>query len=434
MMVLGGGLSGVSAALRSAELGGRVCLIEKRKLGELGFRRRRALFIKNDKSFNLSWEKYKNELIVEAGKYSKFLEKKLSDAGVEVVEGEGQLASQKEISVQVGDGEHLLLKGKSIILAYGSDCRFSPTLPHEEKVVVSIDEISGLSDLPEKVLITGGGHFAAEAALGLQKRGCKVFLCFEQKMLFPQLDEDFNKAVESQFKTKKIKVLPGKKIISIYKNAGEIEITLESGIKFSVNQIIIAEGRAGMPENDVAEKLGVRLGEHKNILVDDAMMTSLPGVFAVGSVTGELTSDTLSREEGRIAAENAMGKKRQLNREWVPYTIRTVPCIAYAGCSMKTAPLQGFHPVEGNFEEKLEDTEGSSVVQKFKVIADKRSRLVVGVQLISSNAVDWVPMLLLLIKKGVTVSNLSNFTSSEGAKINSISEAARDCLKALKTP
>ena len=434
MMILGGGLSGVSAALRSAELGGRVCLIEKSKLGELGFRRRNALFMENNKQLKLNWEEYKNELNIEVDKYSQFLEKKLSAAGVVVVEGEGRLASQNEISVQTENGEHLLFKGRSIILAYGSDCRFSPTLPHEERVVISIDEISQLSELPEKVLVVGGGLFATEAAMGLQSRGCKVFHCFEQKDLFPQLDEDFNKVVESQFKAKKIKVLPEKKIISIYKNGGEIEITLESGIKFSVNQIVIAVDRSGIQENDVAEKLGVRLGEHKNILVDDAMLTSLPNVFAVGSVTGELTSDTLSQEEGRIAAENAMGKKRQLNREWIPYTIRMHPCMSYAGCSMKTAPLQGFHPVEGIFEDNLNGTEGASLFQKYKIIADKRSRLVVGIQIISSQAADWIPMLLLLIKKGITVSNLANSTCSEGARINAISEAARNCLQALKSP
>jgi dihydrolipoamide dehydrogenase len=322
-----------------------------------------------------------------------------------------------------------------LILAYGSDSRFSSTLPREEGVVISIDEIAKLPVLPEKVLVIGGGLFASEAALGLHSRGCKVFLCHEQKELFAQIDEDFNVAIERQFKEKKIKILPGKKLISIFKNCDELEITLDTGIKFSVHQIIIATDRSGLEENYDAESLGVRLGEHHKILVDDSMLTSLPGVYAVGSVTGELISDTLSQEQGKIAAENAMGKKRQLNLEWVQQIARLVPDMGYVGCSMKTAPHQGFHPIEGLFEEDLNDS-GSFPFSKggfYKVVADKRTRLILGVQIISHHAADWMPILLLLIKKGVTVGSLANSITSEGSKMRSICQAAKNCLKALKS-
>ena len=215
-----------------------------------------------------------------------------------------------------------------------------------------------------------------------------------------------------------------------------MEITLETGIKFSVHQIIIANDRLGSEMNNVAEELGVRLGDHKKIFVDDSMLTSLPGVYAVGSIAGELTSNTLSQEGGKVAAENAMGKKRQLNREWVLEIARLSPVVAYVGCSMKTAPQQGFHPIEGVFEENLNSPKNVSSSKsrgKYKIVADKRSRLIVGVQIISYQAADWIPMLLLLIKKGVTVGNLANCTRSEGAEINALCEAARNCSQALKS-
>jgi dihydrolipoamide dehydrogenase len=436
VLVLGGGLSGVSAALRAAQLGGSVCLIERGCLGKAGFQRRNGLFMENNITPLMSWEEYGKVLSSETEIYSQALREKLNVAGVSVIEGEGRLASSTEISVQKNEGEHLLLKGKSVILAYGSEARFSATLPREEEVVISIDEVAQLPVLPEKVLVVGGGLFASEAALGLHNRGCKVFLCHEEKELFPKMDEDFNVAVESQFKEKKIKILPGKKIISIYKNGDELEITLETGIKFSVHQIIIANDRLGSEMNNVAEELGVRLGDHKKIFVDDSMLTSLPGVYAVGSIAGELTSNTLSQEGGKVAAENAMGKKRQLNREWVPQIARLIPDVAYVGCSMKTAPQQGFHPIEGVFEENLNSPKNVSSSKsrgKYKIVADKRTRLIVGVQIISYQAADWIPMLLLLIKKGVTVGNLANCTRSEGAEINALCEAARNCSQALKS-
>lgn len=436
VLVLGGGLAGVSAALRVAELGGSVCLIERGQVGQLGFQRRNALLMETCTIPPMSWEEYRKVLSLKTGRYSQSVMEKLNVAGVVVLEGEGKLASPTEINVQKGEGEYLLLKGKSVILAYGSDPRFSTTLPREDGVVISIDEVPQLTALPEKVLVVGGGSFACESAFGLHNRGCKVFLCNEQKDLFPQMDDDFNQAIESQFKEKKIKILPGKKLISIYKNGKELEITLERGVKFSVNQIIISGDRLGAKENGVAKNLGVRLGEHQEILVDDTMLTSLPGVYAVGSITGELTSDTLSQEEGKVAGDNAMGRKRQLNREWVPQIARLAPDVAYVGCSMKTAPQQGFHPVEGVFEEGFNGNENlyfSKRVGRYKIVADKRSRLVVGVQIISPQAVDWIPLLLLLIKKGVTVNNLVNTISSEGTIISGLCEAARNCSRALKS-
>lgn len=436
VLVLGGGLAGVSAALRAAELGGRVCLIEKANTGQAGFQRRNSLFIQKGLLPGMSWDEYKDILKTETEQYSQSVNERLTVAGVTLMAGEGSLASATEVNVEKSENEHLLLKGKAVILAYGSAPRFSSTLPREDGVVIPIDAIPQLAELPEKVLVVGGGGFASETALGLHKRGCKVFLCYEQKELFPEMDEDFNVAIERQFKQKKIKILPGKKLISIYKNGTELEITLETGIKFSVHQIIITGDRSGLQENGVAEKLGIRLGEHQKIFVDDSMMTSLPGVYAVGSATGELTSDTLSMEEGKVAAENAMGKKRQLNQEWVPQVARLSPDVAYVGCSMKTAGRQGFHPVEGLFEEEFTGEENAPFPQaggKYKIVADKRSRLIVGAQIISHQAADWIPLLLLLIKKGVTVGNLANSITSEGAKINGLCEAARNCLRAVKS-
>ena len=162
MLVLGGGLSGVSAALRAAQLGGSVCLIERGCLGKAGFQRRNGLFMKNNITPSMSWEEYGKVLSSETEIYSQALREKLNVAGVSVIEGEGRLASSTEISVQKNEGEHLLLKGKSIILAYGSEARFSSTLPHEEGVVISIDEVAHLPVLPRKVLVVGGGLFAVK--------------------------------------------------------------------------------------------------------------------------------------------------------------------------------------------------------------------------------------------------------------------------------
>ncbi len=439
VLVLGGGLSGASAALRAAQLGGRVCLVEKARIGSQGFQRRNALCIEElaSSASTPSWVEYLSVLKAETESYSTAWQEKLDAEGVTVVEGVGELASASEVNVLKPDGGYLLIQGKSVILAQGSKPRFPATLPYEAGVVIGIDEVAKLPTLPEKVMLIGGGAIGIEAALGLQKRGCKVFLCCEQNELLPEMDEEFNVEIERQLKEKKIKLLVGKKLISFYKKQEELEITLETGIKFSVQQIIIAGDRLGPEASVEMEKLGIRLGEHQKIFVDESMLTSLPGVYAVGSITGSLTSDTLSQEQGRIAAENALGKNRKLNLEWVPQTVRLSPVVSYVGCSMKTAGHQGFHPVSGVHDKETPTSKSSPELkyrEKFKIVADKRSRLVVGVQIISHSSAEWIPMFFLLIKKGVTVANLANANHSEGTKIKGLCEAARNCLRALKGP
>jgi len=430
VVVLGGGLSGTRAALRAAELGGKVCLVEKEKIGQKGFLRRNILeSCYENSSEPRKWKEHLEAIEKLAIEYSESLEVDLIGADIDLVKGEGSLASQNEILVQDGNKSQVI-KGKSLILACGSEPSFSSTLPHEESVIISSDEISHLENLPEKVLIVGSGKWGSEAAIGFQKLGCKVFLCTDSAELFPEMDSEFNSKIEAQLKSRKIKLLANKKIISFFKNGEDLEMTLETGIKFTTNLIVMIDQRKGIEQNKVAESLGARLGRNAEILVDDLMMSSIPGVYGVGSISGKRVADSMSLEQGKVAAENSMGKKRQLNPEWVPVFSRLVQSVGYVGCSMKSALHQGFHPVEGISEDVSFAEEG---LETFKIVADKRSKSVVGAQIISRQAGELIPMILLLIKKGVTVANLANSSNIEGTRFQGLCAAAKACLKAIKT-
>jgi dihydrolipoamide dehydrogenase len=427
VVILGGGLSGTRAALRATELGGKVCLIEKGPIGKKGFMRRNILLGERDPNEDsVEWYSRLEKQERLAEEYCGNLKSTLKQAGVVLLEGEGSLASSSEISVQ-GKEKTQTLSGKSLILACGCDPSFPSTLPREENVIVSIDEICQLKTIPKKVLVVGAGKWAAETALGFQKLGCKVFLCVNSAEIIPEMDPEFNLKIDAQLKSRKIKILPEKKIISFFKNADELEMTLETGIKFTTNLIVmVGEGKGG-ELNKVAESIGARLGSKDEIFVDDRMMSSIPNVYGVGSISGKYETDMMSQEQGKVAAENAMGKNRQLNREWVPEINRLVQNVGYVGCSMKSAPQQGFHPVEGVYESKMFEGE------IFKIVADKRTKMVVGAQIISSQAAELIPMILLLIKKGTTVPNLANSASLEMTRFQEISCAAKACLQAIKS-
>ena len=284
--------------------------------------------------------------------------------------------------------------------------------------------------MPEKVLIVGSGKWGSEAAIGYQALGCKVFMCTDSAEIFPEMDSEFNSKIETQLKSRKIKYLGNKKIISFFKNGKDLEITLETGIKFTTNLIVMVDQRKGIEQNKIAESLGARLGSKGEILVDDLMMSSIPGVYGVGSIAGKWVADSVSQEQGKVAAENSMGKKRKFNPEWVPMLSNLVQNVGYVGCSMKSALGQGFHPIEGiNDDVSFVDLESET----FKIVADKRSKLVVGAQIISKEAGELIPMILLMIKKGITVANFANSSSIQGTRFQALCEAARTCLKAIKS-
>ena len=331
VVVLGGGLSGTRAALRAAELGGKVCLVEKGTIGRKGFLRRNILLTEcHSDNDSVEWVSQLERQEKRAEEYCENLESKLAQAGVVLLEGEGRLAGPSEISVQGKEKTHTVT-GKSLILACGSDLSFPSTLPHEENVIISIDEIYQLKKIPKKVLLVGAGKWGAEAALGFQKLGCKVFLCVDSVEILPDMDPEFNLKVEAQLKSRKIKILPDKKIISFFKNADDLEMTLETGIKFATNLIVMVDQIKGGEQNKVAQSLGARLGSKDEIFVDERMMSSIPGVYGVGSISGKRVTDMMSQEQGKVAAENAMGKKRQLNPEWVPEINRRVQNVGYVG-------------------------------------------------------------------------------------------------------
>ena len=433
VIIIGASLGGTQAALRAAEIGGKVCLIEKGIVGESGFLKRSILLSEsryNSKNKSIIWAEQVSKKKLLADKYSISIKDKLQKVGVVLLEGEGSLASVNEVLVQVGNKSQVI-KGKSIILAWGSEPYFPSHLPREDNLIVSIDEIARFKNIPKNILVLGSGKWGVEGALGFQELGCKVFLCPNSDDIFPEMDSEFNSKVEDQLKNIKIKILFNKKIVSYFKNGENLEITLETGIKFTANLIVIFDERKGVHQNKEVEKLGARLGQKGEILIDEGMMTSIPGVFGVGSITGKRLTDSMVKEQGKVAAENAMGKKRQINSDLVPVTAQLVQKIGYVGCSMKSALHQGFHPIEG-INENLEFCEGSGT-ETFKIIADKRSKLVVGAQMISDQADELIPIVLLLIKKGITVANLANTFSQEGTRFQGLCGAARACLNAIKS-
>ena len=203
----------------------------------------------------------------------------------------------------------------------------------------------------------------------------------------------------------------GKKISSYFKNNELLDITLAEGVKFQTEKIILNLDRQGNSENLECNTLGVRVGDNKEILVNDKLETSVPDIFAVGSITGRRSRPGISEEEGKIAADNAMGKNKSINYDWIPFVFFTKPEIASVGCFAEQAHYKGFRGVEGCANSKYLDFSFLGEIKEgfFKIVADARSGVVIGGQFVSPNASQLISLIVLAIKKGMKVRCFSIF-------------------------
>lgn len=445
--ILGAGVSGLSAATRALELGAKVCLIEKDKLGGRCFNKglypyRRMMVQMAGNGINRQEQAGSDleeisRLFDDARQFSQSIAEKwestLQGRGVHIEYGEGVASGPHEVKILRPEGEKSI-RAKNIIFALGSRITPPPTIPFDGERIISRDDIFTIGKVPASVLILGGGGEGSELAMLYNRLGSKTFLCEEGPRLLENQDPDIADAMEREMKARKVKVLLNKKVISIFKDDTTIDISLDGGVKFSVQTIVLTSGRMARTQDFNAEQFGIRMGERQQILVDEKQATTAKGMYAVGSVTGRKSFDGLSEEEGRVAAENAMGKDKSVNTDWIPQVIYTDPEIATVGCFARDAHHKGFRGVEGrcdleSLDHSILNGEGHGF---FKITADKSSKKVIGGQIVCKRASEFIPLILLAIKKGLTVNSLARLSSGESAQFQGIQQAAMACMRAMR--
>jgi len=444
VIVLGAGSAGVSAALRASDQGAQVCIIEQEKIGgsciykglyplKLGL----SLLRNNESNFNVNGlidsEKLFHKITDSMQLLSELWEQRLTEAGVTIKIGSGLPLSSDLVQVRSND-KTFDIATKKIIIATGSSPVPLPTLPFEGDIIVPTDDIFKNYSIPDRVFIMGAGGYGCELSSFYQMLGSKVFLSSDHSRLFPDQDPEILNNLERSLKSLKVKLLLGKKISSYFKNNELLDITLAEGIKFQTEKIILNLDRQGNSENLECDTLGVRVGDNKEILVNDKLETSVPDIFAVGSITGRRSRSGISEEEGKIAADNAMGKNKSINYDWIPFVFFTKPEIASVGCFAEQAHYKGFRGVEGCTKSEDLDFSFLGEIKEgfFKIVADARSGVVIGGQFVSPNASQLISLIVLAIKKGMKVGALLSLANGKSEEIEGIREAARLCSKAIK--
>ncbi len=435
VLVIGGGTAGVAAALSAARQEARVGLIESsRPGGHSLFKGHIPLQVLRDPSETsdaiISLENLAQRAEEQAEKASRQVVEDLQNAGVERIPGEGSLAGNRQVMV-LEEGNQTPLKAGKIIIATGSLTKPVNTIPFDDQSIFPLDRFLDWQKTPNSLLIVGGDKAGLEAAQIFSLLGARVFLVDEHSRLIHDQDPELITALEAGFKKQKIKVLLGKKIISIFKDKESIDVTLDGGVKFSTERILVSGARLGNTANLGLDSLNVEVGPGREIWVNEHMETSLAGVFAAGSVTGRSRSLQISEEEGRVAGINASGGHQPLQREHISFCLQTQPKIASIGCIVANAHYQGFRAVEGRYDSTETGNSTGSDGEFCRIIADRESKQIIGAQVSGAQAFECIALVQSNIKKGVSVKELVQNNEDQSPHLEPILKAAKKCARAL---
>jgi dihydrolipoamide dehydrogenase len=434
VVVIGGGTAGVAAAQSGVKQGARVGLVESNRLGGHSlFKGQLPLQIMRDhmgkSGVGISFENLVQEVEKQAGKISKEIEEQLKNSGVECVEGEGALTADRQVTVRQGDNSSLLKFGK-IIIATGSLPKPVAKIPFDDQSIFHIDRLLDWKDAPTSLLIVGGDKSGLEAASLFSLLGSKVFLVEENHRLIHDRDPDLIDALEAGFKQQKIKTLLGKKIISIFKDTEKMDVTLDRGVKFSTERILVSGERSGNTAHLGLGSLDIEQGSSQEIWVNENMETSLRGVFAAGSVTGRRRSLQISKEEGRVAGVNAAGGSATIDQDQIPFCLQTQPEIASIGCLSGDAHYKGYRAVQGRYDFSGDEGSNSQGGGVCKIIADRESKQFIGAQMLGAQASEAISELQSKIREGVPVKKLTEISEAIPF-LRPVISAAKKCVRAL---
>ena len=345
LVILGGGSGGYAAALRASQLGQKVVLIEKEKLGgtclhkgciptkallhagEIADNTRHAgeFGVKADfHSMDMgAVNSYKDGVV---SKLHKGLEGLVKSRNITYVQGSGKLISKNTVEA---NGEKYT--GKNIILATGSFPKTLPGLEIDGKQIMTSEQAMHLDYVPKSVIVLGGGVIGCEFASVWKSFGAEVTIVEGLSHLLALEDESSSKQLERAFRKRGINFELGVKFKSAERGKKDVTITLEDGKKFSAQILLVAVGRGPVSSGLGYEEAGIKM-DRGYVLVDDKCRTNVAGIWAVGDLIPTLQLAHVGFAEGILVAEEIAGlKPRAINYDGVPRV--TYSCLLYTSPS-----------------------------------------------------------------------------------------------------
>ena len=401
--IIGAGPGGYVAAIRAGQLGLKTVVIEREAPGGIclnwGCIPTKALLrnaevlslFKRGKEFGFTFDNFKADYAVAQARSRKVVERLvkgveflLKKNKVDYVQGTARLASPKRIEL-APSGQ--TIEADNVIIATGARPRSIPGLDPDGKNVITYREAVALTEVPESVVIIGAGAIGVEFAYLWHTYGSKVTLVEALPRLVPTEDEEISAELERSFKKQGLAFLTGAKVEGVNWANGVARVTVAAADgkrEIEGRKVLVAVGVRPNSEGLGLETLGVRM-ERGAVKVDARMQTSVPGVYAIGDVTGEVLLAHVASAQGVVAAEAIAGRQPpRLSYVDMPRATYCQPQVASLGLTEAQAREKGHEVKVGRFPFRaigkaiaLGDTDG-----QVKIVADAKTGEVLGAHMI----------------------------------------------------
>ena len=449
LTVIGGGPGGYVAAIQAAKLGANVVLIEKENLGgtclNWGCIPTKCLVksaevfhqLKDAKSYGLSAENVgvdikkvierKNNIV---GKLIGGIKYLMQKHDIKVLSGEGKIIDKETVQVVEGNVENTI-KTQNIIIATGSEVVKPPIKGIESKKVITSNEALSISELPERMVIVGGGIIGMEFAFIFNSFGVDVTVVEYLGSILGVLDDDISEEITKHAINSGIKVFTGTKVSEIIDSEdNKAIVVVDEGQQkkfICADKVLMAVGRKPYHEGLGLENLQIEFVENSSALkINDKLQTNIPNIYAIGDVTNKIQLAHVASHQGIVAVKNLLGQDTIMDYDVVPSAIFTNPEIAVSGICEKEAIEKGIEVNVGKFPfeangKALTINEGKGFI---KLIEDKNTGKLIGGAIIGPNATDLIAEVTLAIKKGLVAKDIIETIHAHPTTAEVVHEAA----------
>lgn len=431
--ILGGGPAGYPAAIRLAQNGKKVVIVEQSELGGTCLNRgcipTKSLLAgtnlleacQHADSFgveigSVSWDwskmiSRKNSVVA---RLRSGLQSVIASHGIEVIHGTGVITAPNTI-----DTGNVQITAGHIIVATGSEPKELSSIPFDGEIVHSSTSILDLQKLPESIIVIGAGAIGCEFASIFASLGCRVTLLEALPRILSTECSSVAEYLAKAFKKQGIDIRTSCMMTSSKRTEKGIELTLQNGEKLHASIALVAVGRVLNTDKIGLSSLNVKV-EKGAVVVDEHMRTNVPNVWAIGDVTGKFLYAHVATHEGLVAAENILGNTTCMRYDAVPGVIFTKPEIGSVGLSLDAAKAQGFKAAAYRFPIEALGRGQASISEGFYqlVIEDDTGRIL-GAQAVGDHAGEAIAEVTVAIANELTVECLvetihSHPTFSEG--------------------
>jgi dihydrolipoamide dehydrogenase len=420
--VIGAGPGGYVAAIKLAQKGKKVCLIEKRLLGgtclNVGCIPTKTLLSHADLlhrmthatefgieigSIHLNYAKMKQRKDNVVEKMRKGLQGLLQSNHITIIYGQAEFISPRALRITGKEDDKI--EAEQIIIATGSEPLDIPSLPCDHQLVCNSTSILELTDLPKTLVIVGGGYIGCEFASLFADLNVKVTILEALPSIVINQGKGVSEALTRAFHKKGIEIQTNVKVVGIDKQESDLRIDLEEGKELFCDKVLIAIGRKLISNGLGLEKIGVILDQKGAIVVNEKMQTNIDGIYAIGDVTGKHLLAHVASHQGIIAADNILGKTAEMHYHAIPAVIFTNPEIAMVGMTFEEAEKAGFTPTIGKFPfQALGKAVASAETDGFaQIIVDKSTEQILGAQIVGSEASTLIAEMGLAIAQELTL-------------------------------